>query len=106
MASDESNTPTTDKLKAALWLSVGRLVDAACASQELQKTSNATPQFIAALTQMVWAQIEGCVAGDLEAFARHAGRTIITGEDVLLLARRHEGLRLMLKSAQDEERAA
>ena len=54
---------------------------------------------------MTWAQIEGCVAGDLEAFARHAGRTTITAEDVLLLARRNEGLREILKGAIDEERA-
>ena len=30
---------------------------------------NATPQFIGALTELVWTQIEG-VAGDLESFAR------------------------------------
>lgn len=41
---------------------------------------------------MVWAQIES-VAIDLETFSRHAGRTTITTEDVLLVCRRNEALR-------------
>ena len=54
------------KLKSALWLHLGLLVDTACLDLH---TPNATPQFIAALTQLVYAQLGGC-AVDLEAFAR------------------------------------
>jgi hypothetical protein len=42
----------TEALKAALWLHVGRIVDA-----ETQRLAvNATPQFIGALTELVWTQ--------------------------------------------------
>lgn len=41
------------RLKAALWFSIGKIVDA----ETLRLGVNATPQFIGALTEMVWAQI-------------------------------------------------
>lgn len=98
------------KLKSALWLSIGRLVDSTC----IPLRTNATPQFIGALTELVYAQVT-TVAVDVERFARyaswttsywectdaisrHAGRTIIDMQDVLLLARRNEGLEGMLKA--------
>lgn len=91
-------------LKASLWHKVGTLV-----SIETQKLSkqhdtpiNATPQFIAALTEMVWTQVEN-VAIDLEAFARHAGRTTVSTDDVLLIARRNEALEGVLKKWLDLE---
>lgn len=37
------------------------------------------------------------VSHDLEAFAKHAGRSTINRSDVLLLARRNEGLEDVLK---------
>ena len=37
------------------------------------------------------------VSHDLEAFAKHAGRSTINTSDVLLLARRNEGLEDVLK---------
>lgn len=40
-------------MKAALWFAVGKMVDEECLKQEI----NATPQFIGALTEMVWTQI-------------------------------------------------
>lgn len=40
----------------------------------------------------------GTVATDLEAFARHAGRSTIKTEDVLLLTRRNEGLETIMKN--------
>ncbi|RKF80672.1 Inner kinetochore subunit mhf1 [Golovinomyces cichoracearum] len=88
----------TERLKATLWHNVGTLV-----TSEAQKLSNqhempisATPQFIGALTEMVWIQIEN-VAMDLEAFARHAGRSTIGTDDVLLLTRRNEELEGVLR---------
>lgn len=50
---------------------------------------------------MVWAQIASA-GKDLEDFAKHAGRTTIQTEDVLLLARRNEGLEMLLKEYADE----
>jgi CENP-S protein len=41
------------RLKAALWFAVGKMVD----EESLRRNRNATPQFIGALTEMVWAQI-------------------------------------------------
>lgn len=43
------------RLKAALWFAVGKMVD----EQSLRRNRNATPQFIGALTEMVWTQIGG-----------------------------------------------
>lgn len=54
--------------------------------------TNATPQFIAGLSELVWAQAE-TLAQDLESFAKHAGRGKITTEDVKLCTRKNEGLR-------------
>lgn len=49
----------TQRLKSALWYSVGQIVDAVSLEQDL----NATPQFIGALTEMVWTQIRACSTG-------------------------------------------
>lgn len=54
---------------------------------------------------MVWTQIES-VAVDLESFSRHAGRSTVKTEDVLLLARRNEDLHDILKEMVDERKAA
>jgi centromere protein S len=53
---------------------------------------------------MVWAQIES-VAIDLETFSRHAGRTTITTDDVLLVCRRNEALQGIIKDFVDQGRA-
>jgi hypothetical protein len=92
----------------------------------LQRNRNATPQFIGALTDMVWHQIGAStpllqsptlddpnilamsenVAMDLESFSQHAGRTTITTDDVLLLARRNQDLYSVIKDEVDKEKAA
>lgn len=41
------------RLKSALWYAIGQIVD----EESLKRSRNATPQFIGALTEMVWAQI-------------------------------------------------
>ncbi|KAK8035363.1 hypothetical protein PG993_010358 [Apiospora rasikravindrae] len=46
------------------------------------------------------------VAQDLESFSRHAGRSTITTDDVLLLARRNEDLHGIIKDSIDKEKAA
>ncbi|CAK7207680.1 MHF histone-fold complex component [Sporothrix eucalyptigena] len=89
------------ELKSALWSAVSDLVD----QESIKQNRNATPQFIGALVDMVWTQIES-VAVDLESFSRHAGRSTITTDDVLLLARRNEDLHDILKEQVDERKAA
>ncbi|KAK3109381.1 MHF histone-fold complex component [Teratosphaeriaceae sp. CCFEE 6253] len=82
-----------ERLKAALWYSIGQTVDAVAISQNL----NATPHYIGGLSEMCYAQIEN-IAHDLEAFARHGGRSTISAEDVVLLGRRNEGLGAVLQA--------
>lgn len=57
--------PKKQRLKAALWYHIGQLVD----SEAIELEANATPQFIGALTELVWSQVEN-VAHDLESFAK------------------------------------
>jgi centromere protein S len=86
--------PSTDleeQLKRALWLHIGRIVDA----QTLSMGVNATPQFIAALMEATYAQIVNS-GRDLESFAQHAGRERIQVQDVMMLARRNDGLKEVL----------
>ncbi|TPX10454.1 uncharacterized protein E0L32_008673 [Thyridium curvatum] len=110
MAEDE-NEDIQERLKAALWFAIGKMVD----EESMRRNRNATPQFIGALTEMVWAQIgQSCalnipeenVAIDLESFSKHAGRTTVTTDDVLLLARRNQDLHGIIKEFVDEQKAA
>ncbi|KAM0475315.1 hypothetical protein ACHAPX_007069 [Trichoderma viride] len=95
-------TPEDDRerLKSALWYAIGQIVD----EESLKRSRNATPQFIGALTEMVWAQIEN-VAIDLETFCNHAGRTTVTTDDVLLLARKNPDLHNIMKAYVDGMKA-
>jgi hypothetical protein len=89
----------------------------------LRRNRNATPQFIGALTEMVWTQIgtahcahaaHQCradrqggienVAIDLESFANHASRPNITTEDVLLLARKNPDLQQIMGDFVEERK--
>jgi centromere protein S len=45
------------------------------------------------------------VAVDLESFSRHAGRTTVTADDVLLVTRRNDALHGIIKDFIDKERA-
>jgi len=45
-------------------------------------------------------------ARDLETFAKHAGRATVTTDDVLLLARRNEGLETLLRGFVEQLRVA
>jgi hypothetical protein len=44
------------------------------------------------------------VSKDLESFAKHAGRSQVSTDDVMLLARRNEGLEALLRSFIDKSR--
>jgi centromere protein S len=53
--------------------------------------------------ELVWSQISQ-TSKDLETFAKHAGRKQINSDDVLLLARRNEGLEVLLRGFVEEVR--
>ncbi|KAK4636033.1 Centromere protein S [Fulvia fulva] len=95
----QNNNANEEKLKAALWYSIGKTVDAVA----LDTNINATPQYIAGLTELVHAKIN-TAAADMEAFAKHADRTTINSKDVLLLARSNEALQHMLEENADTVR--
>ncbi|PGH07584.1 hypothetical protein AJ80_07973 [Polytolypa hystricis UAMH7299] len=99
-STDKNDQALEERLKSALWLAIGRIVD----EETIKLGVDATPQFIGALTELVWAQIE-TVGQDLEAFAKHAGRSTINVSDVMLLARRNEGLESILRAFVDQEQA-
>ncbi|KAK3684971.1 kinetochore component CENP-S-domain-containing protein [Podospora appendiculata] len=101
MADGADEEDVRERLKAALWFAVGKIVD----EESMNKNRNATPQFIGALTEMLWNQVE-TVAIDLESFSQHAGRTTVTTDDVLLLARRNSDLNALIKDFIDKRKAA
>ncbi|KAL4999167.1 kinetochore component CENP-S-domain-containing protein [Aspergillus recurvatus] len=88
-----------ERLKSALWLSIGKIVD----EETIKLGVNATPQFIGALTELVWVQIE-TASQDLESFAKHAGRSTINVSDVMMLARRNDGLESILRTFAARQR--
>jgi centromere protein S len=90
-------TSASQRLKSSLHYSIGNIIDSISLDQDL----NTTPDFIAALTELVWSQILTSGA-DLEAFAKHAGRGIVDVKDVLLLVRRNEQLKEVLEEAGKE----
>ncbi|KAL8980066.1 MAG: hypothetical protein Q9205_004750 [Flavoplaca limonia] len=62
---DVEDQAVEERLKAALWFSIGKIVD----EEALKLGVNASPQFIGALTELLWTQIAN-VSEDLRAFAR------------------------------------
>ncbi|KAJ8123249.1 hypothetical protein ONZ43_g757 [Nemania bipapillata] len=86
---DNADEDVQERLKAALWFAVGKMVD----EETLRRNRNVTPQFIEN------------IALDLESFSRHAGRSTITTDDVLLLARRNGDLHSIIKDFVDKEKA-
>ncbi|GAB7362561.1 hypothetical protein MBLNU230_g2878t1 [Neophaeotheca triangularis] len=97
---DDDAAAKEERLKAALWFNIGQTVDAVSLSSDL----NATPHFIGGLSEMVWSQIEN-VSRDLEAFAKHAGRSTINTSDVALLGRRNDALEDILKHQAKQVKA-
>ncbi|KAJ4325048.1 MHF histone-fold complex component [Neodidymelliopsis sp. IMI 364377] len=90
-----------ERLKSALWYSIGQFVDDALLADDL----NATPQFIGALTELVYTQIAN-TSRDLETFSHHAGRKTINTDDVMLLTRRNEALEDILRQELDRMKVA
>jgi centromere protein S len=92
---------TEQRLKSALWYTIGQYIDEECLTSDL----NATPQFIGALTELVYTQIAN-TSRDLEVFSKHAGRKAINTDDVMLLTRRNDALETMLRKELEGMKAA
>ncbi|KAF2639313.1 hypothetical protein P280DRAFT_499539 [Massarina eburnea CBS 473.64] len=101
MASTEDDLEREERLKSSLWYTIGQFVD----EQSIDESFNATPQFIGALTELVYTQIANA-SRDLEVFSKHAGRKVVNTDDVMLLTRRNEALEMLLKQQLDAMRAA
>lgn len=95
----QNDAAAEERLKAALWHSIGKTVDAIA----LEEDFNANSAFIGALTELVHAKIS-TAATDMEAFAKHAGRSTINIKDVTLLARHNEALQEVLKDKAEAVR--
>ena len=59
----------------------------------------ASKSFVQQLTEVAWSWTTTALAPDLESFARHAKRSKVGAEDVLLAARKNEGTHALLESA-------
>ncbi|KAH4174290.1 hypothetical protein HBI25_033990 [Parastagonospora nodorum] len=101
MASTDATAEREERLKSALWYTIGQYIDEECLTSDL----NATPQFIGALTELVYTQIAN-TSHDLEVFAKHAGRKAINTDDVMLLTRRNDALESMLKGELERMQSA
>ncbi|KAL5118936.1 MHF histone-fold complex component [Pleosporales sp. CAS-2024a] len=101
MASNDASAEREERLKSALWYTIGQYIDDECLDSDM----NATPHFIGALTELVYTQIAN-TSRDLEVFAKHAGRRAINTDDVMLMTRRNDALESMLKDELDRIKAA
>lgn len=87
----DENERLRAQLRGKLWFFVETII-----KRELPDNVNYSPKYINTLTELVYQQL--CeVGGDLEAFARHADRTVITSEDMLLRTRKNKDLQDFLK---------
>ncbi|QPG73846.1 hypothetical protein FOA43_001161 [Brettanomyces nanus] len=91
-------------LKASIWYTVSKVVE-----QQTKKLSRdsggnltATPQFVAALVELVYRQLTG-VGEDLAMFANHARRKTITPDDMYMIVRKNEDLKEILKNIAENE---
>lgn len=70
------------QLKGKLWYCIEKQV-----SEETSFDTSYTPHYTNALVEMCYMQLVE-MGKDLEAFARHAGREVISKDDMLLLLRK------------------
>ena len=84
-------------MKAALHYTVGKICEEVGEETNLRYSK----QFIAALAETTFKQIDS-FATDLELFAKHAKRTVINSDDVVLLSRRSSVLNEHMKEKSQE----
>lgn len=77
----------TAALESAVWHTTQQIAEA----ESLELQAAPTSGFVASLSTLVFSQIY-TLAEDIESFAKHRGGKVVNVEDVLLCARRNEGL--------------
>nr|XP_057946453.1 centromere protein S [Doryrhamphus excisus] len=88
---------TRQRLKAAVHYTVGRL----CQKMGEEHRTEFSRQVVAAIAETTFRQCD-IFAKDLEAFAKHAKRCTVSGEDVKLLARRSTALSVYIQNKSEE----
>eukprot|EP00127_Corallochytrium_limacisporum_P001256 Clim_evm26s47 gene=Clim_evmTU26s47 len=91
MSDLDGEEATRERLKAAVYYAVGQ----GCESLAQRKSLVFDKDTMAAISETIWSQMP-VLGSDLEMFAKHAKRSTVTPEDVLLLARRNDKLLLKL----------
>lgn len=88
---NEQKQQLITQLKGKLWYCLEQQVKG-----ELPPNINYSPKFINALVELCFTQLVD-VGGDLEAFARHAGRETIVVDDLMLMLRKSKDLQELLR---------
>ncbi|KAI7864201.1 kinetochore component CENP-S-domain-containing protein [Spinellus fusiger] len=83
----QENESRPKKVETAMWYFVEQIAQRE--AESLNKT--VTPDFVATLADVVYKQAE-TMAMDLESFSKHAKRSTVSMDDVLLCARRNNEL--------------
>ncbi|KAK9459002.1 kinetochore component CENP-S-domain-containing protein [Lipomyces oligophaga] len=83
-----ADTELEERLRAAVWVIVNEITQ----EESVVLKVTPTPQYVAALADLVYTQAV-TLAGDIEAFAEHANRKVVSADDVLMMCRRNEGLK-------------
>ncbi|SCV00584.1 LAME_0G10704g1_1 [Lachancea meyersii CBS 8951] len=96
-SSDEFRQKLIPQLKGKLWFCLEHQV-----KNELPPGVNYSPKFINALVELTFTQLVE-LGGDLEAFARHAGRETIVVEDLMLMLRKSPELQSLLRQKLEKE---
>ncbi|XP_026753060.2 centromere protein S-like [Galleria mellonella] len=94
------NLSSTEKIRAALHRDVRSMCSEACHLLGLDVTKPA----MAVISELIYKKLI-VYGSDLEAFAKHAKRTIINSDDVKLLVRRNPSLKARLNNAQSSIKA-
>ncbi|CAR25276.1 Mhf1p [Lachancea thermotolerans CBS 6340] len=97
--SEEQKQQLIPQLKGKLWYCLEQLV-----KKELPSDISYSPKFINALVELCFTQLVD-IGGDLEAFARHAGRETIVVEDLMLRLRNSSDLQQLLQQKLEENTA-
>ncbi|SCU88917.1 LAFA_0E15258g1_1 [Lachancea sp. 'fantastica'] len=85
------------QLKGKLWYCLEQQV-----KNELPAGVNYSPKFINALVELTFTQLVD-IGGDLEAFARHAGRETIVVDDMMLMLRKSPELQSLLRQKLEQD---
>ncbi|KAG5368545.1 MHF histone-fold complex subunit 1 [Yarrowia sp. E02] len=84
----------TQRLKAAIWITVSKIVS------EQTRNVPLDTSFVDALTELVFEQAV-TLGGDLESFAKLDNRVVITMKDMDMVLRRNEGLKEAIHEFQE-----